>query len=210
MPWQNDINKDDKNNKNDLLLANIQKTFAVQQLSLAGAYIIKPKTYLDERGFFIKLFEERVLERLNFSIKEFFYSSNKKHVLRGLHYLYPKPQSRLVCCLKGKIYDVIVDLRKTSSTYGKWTSVYLSGDSAAAIFIPKGFAHGFLSLRENTIVIYFTDGGYKKDYDFGIRWDDPDLKIKWPIKKPPIISNRDSKFPFFKKAKHFVHWPVNI
>ncbi|MEM4368592.1 MAG: dTDP-4-dehydrorhamnose 3,5-epimerase [Candidatus Anstonellales archaeon] len=174
-----------------------QKYFKIEKLPLKGAYLIKPFIHKDKRGLFLKLFEDKILEKLGFTINEFFFSINKKNVLRGLHYL-SKPQSRLIFCLSGKVFDVIVDIRKNSKTYGKWHGLVLSDKDHTALFIPKGFAHGFLSLEKRTILLYFTDGHYNKKLERGIAWNDPQLNIKWPLKKLPIISNRDMRFPLMK------------
>nr|WP_245540282.1 dTDP-4-dehydrorhamnose 3,5-epimerase [Thermodesulfobacterium thermophilum] len=119
-------------------------------------------------------------------------------VLRGLHFqLNPKAQTKVVRCLKGAIYDVVVDIRKGSPTFGKWIGVILTEHNRRQIVIPKGFAHGVLTLVPNTEILYKVDEYYSPEHDRAIRWDDPDLKIDWPINNP-ILSDKDKNAPFLK------------
>lgn len=124
--------------------------------------------------------------------------SIKKRVLRGLHFqLPPFEQAKLVRVTRGKVYDVIVDLRKNSPTFGKWEGFKLSAENFEILFVPRGFAHGFVTLKENTEVIYKVDNLYSPKHDSGIIWNDPDLSIDWPIKNP-VLSKKDSKLQLFK------------
>ncbi len=166
--------------------------------------VVKPKVFSDERGFFLEFYKRS--EFVAFGIDEEFvqdnHSKSVKGVLRGLHYqLYPKAQGKLVRCIKGKIFDVAVDIRRGSPTFGKYVSVELSADNGLMLFIPKGFAHGFLTLSEEAEIIYKVSGAeYSKEHDRSIRWDDPDINIKWPLEKEPILSQKDSDAPFLKDA----------
>ena len=171
------------------------------ETTLKGAYLIKPKVFRDERGFFVESWNEKVFAENGIDVK--FVQDNhsfsvKKGVLRGLHFqLPPNAQAKLVRVTRGKVYDVIVDIRKNSLTYGKWESFELSSDNFQMLFIPRGFAHAFLTLEDNTEFMYKVDNFYAPESDSGIIWNDPDLKIDWPI-KDPILSEKDSKLQFLK------------
>ena len=121
-----------------------------------------------------------------------FFSMSAKNVIRGLHFQLHEPQAKIVSVPYGKVYDVIVDLQPESPTFKKWYAVELSGENNRAVYIPKGYAHGFASLQDGTIVVYQCDGAYDKASDTGIRYDDPELGIKWPIEPEAVIcSERD-------------------
>ena len=171
------------------------------QTCLKGAYIIKPKVFQDERGFFLESYSEKVFQENGIDVK--FVQDNhslsvKKGVLRGLHFqLPPNEQAKLVRVTHGKVYDVIVDIRKNSPTYGKWEGVELSAENFEMLFVPRGLAHAFLTLEDNTEFMYKVDNFYAPKSDSGIIWNDPDLNIDWPIKKP-ILSEKDAKLQKFK------------
>jgi dTDP-4-dehydrorhamnose 3,5-epimerase len=171
------------------------------ETSLKDAYIINPKVFQDERGFFLEFYSEKTFKENGIGAK--FVQDNhslsvKKGVLRGLHFqLPPNEQSKLLRVTRGKILDVIVDIRKNSPTFGKWESFELSAENFKMIFIPRGFAHGFVTLEENTEVIYKVDSFYASESDSGIIWNDPDLAIDWPIENP-ILSEKDAKLQKFK------------
>ena len=178
---------------------------------LAGVYVIKPKVFKDSRGFFYEswnqiLFDNTVGEKVKFLQDN--HSSSNIGVLRGLHYqIDPKPQGKLVRCVSGAVFDVAVDIRKSSPTYGEWTSVLLNNVSKLMIWIPVGFAHGFLSLENNSEVLYKASELWSKEQDRSIRWDDKDININWPLKDIeilyPRLSEKDSKAPFLKNADVF-------
>ena len=160
-----------------------------------GLKIYKKDTFKDSRGFFRELFLNNTLKKkFPFDVMSF----SKKNVLRGLHLQIKKPQGKFVTVLRGKIFDVAVDLRKNSKTYGKYFSVVLSEKENSSLFIPEGFAHGFCSLSDNTLMHYKCTNYRDKKSEVGILWNDKDLKIKWPIKRP-ILSTKDKNNLYFKE-----------
>ena len=177
----------------------------VEELPLKGAFLIKPLTYPDDRGEFSVLFTDDVLKAWGasaFFAMEFL-STSKKGVLRGLHYQSgSSAQAKLVRCVEGEIYDVMVDLRKKSKTYGKWAGVLLSDKNMAGLFVPKGFAHGYLSLSGVSRVLYKVDAPYCPANETGIKYDDADLKIDWPV-KTAVLSKKDRLLPSFKECEKF-------
>ena len=149
--------------------------------------IIKKKTFKDNRGYLREHFKKKII------LKNFIFeilSKSKKNVLRGLHIQKKESQGKYVTVLNGKVFDVAVDLRKYSKTFGKHVSIILSGNQNVSFYIPPGFAHGFCALENNTIVHYKCTKYRNAESEVGINWNDPDLNIKWPIKKP-IISSKD-------------------
>tara|TARA_B100000029_G_scaffold4403_1_gene5052 strand:+ start:4665 stop:5177 length:513 start_codon:yes stop_codon:yes gene_type:complete len=156
--------------------------------------IIKSKNYYDKRGIFRELSKNYLIKKkLIFTIV----SISKKNVLRGLHMQKNKQQDKFLSVVKGKILDVVVDCRKNSKTYGKHYKTELSDKNEKSIYIPKGFLHGFLCLEKENIVIYSCTNYRDKKSEIGVKWNDKDLKIKWPISKP-ILSSKDKKNLFFK------------
>jgi dTDP-4-dehydrorhamnose 3,5-epimerase len=172
-----------------------------KKTTLESAYLIKPDVFSDERGFFLESYSKKKFEenRINADFIQDNHSiSVKPGVLRGLHFQNPPyAQSKLVRVTKGKVYDVILDLRKDSSTFGKWEGFELSAENFSMLFVPKGFAHGFQTLEPNTEFLYKCDELYHPESEGGIIWNDPDLNITWPI-KDPILSEKDQKHPAFK------------
>ena len=166
---------------------------------LSGLKVIQSKSYKDNRGLFKEDYKKKFFKNKNFVFG--CTSSSKKNVIRGLHLQTKYSQEKYVSVLKGAIFDVVVDLRKKSKTYGKHFTTILSDKNAKSIFIPAGFAHGFLALKKENI-IYYTCTNYRSArHEVGILWNDKDLKIKWPIKNP-VISKKDKenlKFTEFKK-----------
>ena len=158
-----------------------------------GLLIFKSKSFFDKRGFFRELFIKKFINKdLVFSVT----SKSKKNVLRGLHFQKKRSQGKYISVIKGSIYDVAVDCRKNSKTFGKYFSIILSEKNNKSIFIPEGFAHGFLGLDPENIIVYSCTNYRDKKSESGISWDDEDLGIKWPIKKP-IISKKDKNNPSF-------------
>lgn len=172
----------------------IQK-FSFQKLDLEGAYLIKPFCATDIRGSFIKDYSKEEFQKNNLKhdIKEVFYTTSKKGVIRAIHFQEVKPQPKLVRCLSGKIYDVIVDLRPDSKTFKKWLGFELSGENMDELYVPEGFGHGYLVL-EDAIVSYKCSEKFYGEYDSGIKWDDEELNIDWPVDKvnhKVILSDKD-------------------
>jgi len=164
-----------------------------------GLKIIKGKTFYDKRGFL-----REILKNKSFKNNKFIFwivSGSKKNVVRGLHFQRKQAQAKYICVLKGKIYDVAVDLRKKSKTYGKYFSTILSEKNSTSVFIPKGFAHGFCGLEKENIILYGMTNYRSKRYETGLLWNDPHLKIKWPTKKP-MVSRKDINNISFKKFRN--------
>ncbi len=173
-----------------------------------GAFIIEPQVFRDPRGFFLESYSKQKFQEAGVDIdfvQDNHSLSTQKGVLRGLHFQKPPfAQAKLVRVTRGKVYDVIVDLRKDSKTYGQWQGFEIAAPASSAdkenfqmLFIPRGFAHGFLTLEDNTEFQYKCDEFYHPESDSGIIWNDPDLKIDWPIENP-ILSEKDAQLGFFK------------
>lgn len=169
------------------------------ETELKGAYIVKLTPIEDERGFFARSFCKREFEKhkLEFSVTQCNISYNKKKgILRGMHYQKkPYEEAKLISCIKGAIYDVIIDMRCDSPTYCKWISVELTAKDYEMLYIPGGFAHGFQTLENNTTVFYHMSEFYHPESEMGIRWDDPIFAIKWPRAKKRFISTKDRSYP---------------
>ena len=159
--------------------------------------IIEPTVYHDDRGFFFESFNQRKFEEVIGRTVEFVqdnHSKSVKSVLRGLHYqMPPYAQGKLVRVVCGEVFDVAVDVRKSSHTFGQWVGVNLSAENKKQLWIPEGFAHGFLTLSESAELLYKTTDFYSKEHEHAIRWDDSTLNIKWPISYDPMLSQKDSK-----------------
>ncbi len=157
--------------------------FDFEKLELEGAYLIHTFSAGDSRGGFTKCFEKDIYENagIKFSLNETFISMSAKNVIRGLHFQTTNPQAKLVTVPHGKVFDVLVDLREDSKTFKKWQGFYLSSDNHDALYIPKGFAHGFASLEDGTLMMYQCDGAYNKETDTGIIFNDPDIAVQWPV-----------------------------
>jgi len=177
--------------------------FEFERTPLSGLIVIKPKVFRDERGFFLEAFVKKDFESLGIKIDvlQINHSKSAKGVLRGLHFQRrPYEQAKLVRCIKGEIMDVAVDIRPNSPTFGKYYSINLSEVNKLMLFIPRGFAHGFLSLTDDVEVEYAVDNYYSPNHEGGIIWNDPDIAINWPIKNP-ILSEKDKKWPPLKQIK---------
>ncbi len=173
----------------------------VTNTSLDGVYIIEPKSFGDNRGWFMESYSKRDMEAAGINVD--FVQDNrsysaKKGIIRGLHFQRnPMAQAKLVTCLRGAILDVAVDLRKDSTTYKQWISVELTAENRKELFIPKGFAHGFLTLTDDVEIMYKCDEFYSPEHDGGIRFDDPDIGVDWGV-TDPILSEKDTNAPFLK------------
>lgn len=182
----------------------IQK-FSFEKLELAGAYLIKPFVAYDERGYFIKDYSKEVFEQndINHELKEVFYTNSHKGVIRALHFQREKQQAKLVRCVCGKVYDVIVDLRKYSKTFGQWKGFYLSEENKDMLYVPEGFGHGYIVL-EDSIVSYKCAEKFYGEYDDGIMWNDQELGIQWPVDlvdNKIILSEKDENLQTFNDFK---------
>lgn len=169
-----------------------------EKIDIEGAYLIHTFTAGDSRGGFTKCFEKDIYKAagIEFHLNETFISLSTKNVIRGLHFQTHAPQAKLVTVSRGRVFDVLVDLRSDSDTFGQWRGFYLNSDNHDALYIPKGFAHGFLSLEDDTLMMYQCDGAYDKDTDTGIIYNDPRISVEWPVEDAEqcIHSARDLSF----------------
>lgn len=172
------------------------------QTKIKGAYLIDIKRIADERGFFGRAFCQREMKDmgLNDRIAQTNLSSNPvKGTLRGLHYqVAPHEESKLVRCTRGSLFDVVVDLRKESETYGQWFGVVLKADNFQMLYVPEGCAHGFLTLEDHTDIMYEVSEFYAPNAERGLLWNDPEIGIQWPM-EPILISEKDKQQPSFQK-----------
>lgn len=176
----------------------------ITKTSLEDVFVIEPTVFGDHRGWFMETYSESKFQEagidLNF-VQDNQSFSKTRGTLRGLHYqLNPKAQTKLVRCTKGAIFDVAVDIRKGSPSYGKWFGIELNAENKKQLLIPKGFAHGFMTLTSDVEVQYKVDELYAPDCDRGIIWNDPQIGIEWPIDITPVLSEKDEKAPLLKEA----------
>lgn len=166
------------------------------ELEINGLYEIDLKPHFDERGFFMRVYdidEFRVNKLHRDWVQENHSRSERKGIIRGLHFqIEPYAETKLVRCVRGEIFDVAVDLRKGSGTFGEWHGVLLSEENKKMYYIPRGFAHGFCTISEVSEVLYKVDNYYSPEHERGLIWNDPDISIEWPI-KDPILSAKDQK-----------------
>jgi len=177
--------------------------YKFSKMDVDGVILIKPGIHYDSRGYFMESYTKK--EFANEGIKEEFVQDNHsfsiKNTLRGLHYqIEPFQQSKLIRCISGEIMDVAVDIRRGSKTYGKYVSVILSSENKNMLYIPKGFAHGFLVTSDYAEVIYKVDNYYSRNHERGIIWNDETIGIRWPVDNP-IISEKDGSWPKFQDIK---------
>jgi dTDP-4-dehydrorhamnose 3,5-epimerase len=174
-------------------------TVKIVEKPFDGIMVIEPKQFSDERGFFLENYEQENY-RANGITEDFVqdnHSRSNKGVLRGMHFTKTKPQAQILTVMRGKIFDVVVDIRKSSPTFGKWFGVELSDKGPRQIYMAHGFAHGFYVLSDVVDLHYKVSQKYDPADDGGLRWDDPDVSIKWPAENF-IISNRDASHPYLK------------
>jgi dTDP-4-dehydrorhamnose 3,5-epimerase len=176
-----------------------------QATQIRGALIVEPVVFGDDRGFFLESFNER--EMRSIGIDAHFvqdnHSRSQYNVLRGLHYQIGQPQGKLVRVVSGKVYDVAVDLRRDSPTFGKWASVELSAENKRMFWLPPGLAHGFVVLSESADFLYKATDYYAQEFERTILWNDPDLAIEWPLTCQPILSSKDAAAKPFREAEVF-------
>ena len=174
----------------------------IKTTKIEDLLIITPEVFKDNRGLFFEVYSENKFNKMGINAK--FVQDNhsislQKNVVRGLHFQTPPfSQTKLVRVTKGVVFDVAVDLRKQSKTYGQWQGFELTEDNFLMLYIPRGFAHGFCTLEQNTEFLYKTDNFYAPDFERAIRWDDPDLNISWPVTNP-VLSNKDLEAHFFRE-----------
>ncbi len=169
--------------------------------SIPDLLIIEPKVFGDDRGFFYESFNEKVWEEVTGVTKKFVQDNHSKsgaNVLRGLHYQISRPQGKLVRVVNGEVYDVAVDIRTGSPTFGKWEGCYLSAANKRQFWVPEGFAHGFLVVSDSAEFLYKTTDYYAPEFERCIAWNDPDLAITWPVVGEPILSPKDLQGKPFK------------
>lgn len=177
----------------------------IENTNIEGVKILTPCVYGDDRGFFMESWNSRDFTQVaSVAFVQDNHSRSKKGVVRGLHFqLPPHAQAKLVRCLVGSIYDVAVDIRRSSPTFGQWVGVELSAENKRQLWIPEGFAHGFVALTDYAEVFYKTNDYWHKECEGSIRWDDPTLNIKWPLDEQPCLSEKDAIAPFFKEVALF-------
>lgn len=177
--------------------------FTFTKTAIDGVMIIDPVIFGDERGYFTETYNQTEFceNGLNYDFVQDNQSKSKKGVLRGLHFQKTYPQAKLVRVLEGEVFDVAVDLRKGSKTYGKWVGVVLSGENKRQFMIPRGFAHGFLVLSQTATFSYKCDEFYHPEDEGGIIWNDPDIAIDWGDVSGVILSEKDKKHPELKQSK---------
>ena len=172
---------------------------------LPGVFVLEPRVFGDERGFFLESYNARVFS--NVGIHEPFVQDNHsfsaRDVLRGLHYQTRQVQGKLVRVVQGEILDVAVDLRRSSPTFGRWASVHLSGENKRMLWIPARLAHGFLVISESAHVLYKTTDYYAPEFERTLAWNDPDLNIDWELNRDPTLSAKDQRGLALRKAETF-------
>ncbi len=176
--------------------------FEFQKTDIEGVVIITPKIFPDERGEFAEMYKYSDFEKAGITDRfvQTNYSKSKKGVLRGMHYqLPPMAQAKLVRVIFGSVFDVAIDIRKDSPTYGKWVGVTLTSELKNMLYIPEGFAHGFCALEDDTQMVYNCSREYSSEHERGIVWNDPTIHIIWQISEP-ILADRDAKYPKFADA----------
>ncbi|OME70383.1 dTDP-4-dehydrorhamnose 3,5-epimerase [Paenibacillus sp. FSL A5-0031] len=174
----------------------------IMKTKLSGVYLIEPVVHVDSRGFFMEIYNKNSFEKfgLDYSyVQDNFSSSDRKGTIRGMHYqMNPKAQTKLISVIEGEIFDVVVDIRRNSPTFGQWVGEVLSSENKRQILVPSGFAHGFCTLKVKTQVHYKVDEYYSPENDRGIRWNDPEIGIEWPTLEP-ILSKKDEALPLLKE-----------
>ncbi len=178
----------------------------VRPTEIPDVLVIEPRVFGDERGFFFESFNQRTWEEktgLSTRFVQENHSRSGRHVLRGLHYQIRQPQGKLVRVILGTVFDVAVDLRRSSSTFGRWVGRELSAENRRQMWIPEGFAHGFVVLSEAAEFLYLTTDYYAPEHERAVIWNDPDLAIAWPLDTAPILSAKDGSAPLFRDADLF-------
>ncbi|MBK3505867.1 MULTISPECIES: dTDP-4-dehydrorhamnose 3,5-epimerase [Pseudomonas] len=178
----------------------------VTPLAIADVLLFEPKVFGDDRGFFFESFNHRSFEEAIGRSIQFVqdnHSRSVKGVLRGLHYQTHQTQGKLVRVVQGEVFDVAVDIRRSSATFGQWVGAYLSAENKNQLWVPEGFAHGFVVLSDTAEFLYKTTNYYAPSHERSILWNDPALAIKWPINEPPALSAKDMQGSLLAKAEVF-------
>lgn len=178
----------------------------IVKTALPEVLILEPRIFGDDRGFFFESFNARQFEEATGLKRDFVqdnHSRSAKNVLRGLHYQIQQPQGKLVRVVAGKVFDVAVDIRRSSPNFGKWVGIELSAENKRQLWVPEGFAHGFVVLSESAEFLYKTTDYYAPQFERSLRWDDPALAIEWPIDGEPVLSKKDADAPAFAVAELF-------
>lgn len=176
------------------------------KLAIPDVVLFEPKVFGDERGFFFESFSQRHFEEAigrSVTFVQDNHSRSTQHVLRGLHYQIQNAQGKLVRVVQGAVFDVAVDMRKSSPTYGQWVGEILSAENKKQLWVPEGFAHGFYTLSETAEFLYKTTDYYSPTFERCVRWDDPVVGISWPITSEPIVSAKDKVGSSFSSAEAF-------
>jgi dTDP-4-dehydrorhamnose 3,5-epimerase len=171
--------------------------------TLPDVLLLEPKVFGDARGFFLESWNRKTFAELGLDLDfvQDNHSRSSKGVLRGLHYQLNEPQGKLVRAVSGAVFDVAVDLRRSSPHFGQWEGYELSAENQRMLWIPPGFGHGFLVLSDSVDFLYKTTAYYAPQWDRGIRWDDPQIAVKWPLEVVPALSSKDQALPFLKDAE---------
>jgi dTDP-4-dehydrorhamnose 3,5-epimerase len=174
-------------------------------MSLEGAFVLEPRVFGDERGFFFESYNERAMADIGISERfvQDNHSCSRRNVVRGLHYQIGKPQGKLVRVAEGEILDVAVDLRRSSATFGQWEAVRLSGENNRMLWIPAGFAHGFCVKSEKAHVLYKATDFYAPEQERTLAWDDAELKIDWELNGEAVVSDKDQRGVMLRDAETF-------
>jgi dTDP-4-dehydrorhamnose 3,5-epimerase len=173
---------------------------------IPDVFIIEPKVFGDDRGYFYESYNSRIFKQhtgFECNFVQTNYSRSARNVLRGLHYQIQQPQGKLVKAVVGEIFDVVVDIRKSSPTFGKWVGTTLSAENKRMLWVPKGLAHGFLVVSESTDILYQTTDYYAPQHERSMLWNDPDIGIQWPLDGEPTLSAKDRAGVRFKVAELF-------
>lgn len=177
----------------------------IEQTTLQGAFILQPEPIQDERGFFARTFCQKALadQGVYFNMVQCNIAFNRHpNTLRGMHLqLPPYCEQKIVTCISGEIYDVIIDLNAQSPTYGQWFGLTLSSENRLSLYVPQGFAHGYLTLTENAGISYMVSQFYAPSHEYGVRWDDPAFAIQWPCREGLIISHKDRQWKDFNRTR---------
>jgi dTDP-4-dehydrorhamnose 3,5-epimerase len=175
------------------------------ETSLAGVLILEPRVFGDDRGFFLESYNSRMFEDLGIhgDFVQDNHSFSSRNVLRGLHYQIQQPQGKFVRAITGEILDVVLDLRQSSPTFGKWEAFQISGENKHMLWVPVGFAHGFRVVSETAHVTYKTTDFYAPEYERTVMWNDPELAIEWHLDGEPTVSGKDQRGSTFRDCEKF-------